>query len=144
MRNASLMKDLDGEAARSGKVKGPGPVHVLRLARLHSCLLEPVVDLVDPVIGILHEADVKPLRIGDLVHMVEITDREDETSVIRQYHVVIRRFSDAMESEVLLKKVASRRHVSDGQVDVIEFHSCLRRHTWLAKPLSASGPIYYI
>jgi hypothetical protein len=52
MRNASLMKDLDGKAARSGKVKGPGPVHVLRLAGLHSCLLEPVVDLVDPVVGI--------------------------------------------------------------------------------------------
>jgi hypothetical protein len=43
LRDASLMKDLDGEAAGSGEVEGPGPVHVLWFAGLYSCRLQPVV-----------------------------------------------------------------------------------------------------
>lgn len=100
LRDASLMKDLDGEAAGSGEVEGPGPVHVLRFAGLYSCRLQPVVDFIHPVVGILHEADMKPLRIGDLVRMVEVADREYETGVIGQYDIVVRRFSDAVESDV--------------------------------------------
>lgn len=123
------MEDLDGEAAGSGEVKGPGPVHVLRFAGLHSRRLQPVVDFIDLVVGILHEAHVKPFRIGDLVRVVEIADSENETGVIGQYDIVARRFSDAVESEVLFKKVTGRRYIGDGKVDVVQFHGCLRHHT---------------
>ena len=119
------MKHLDGKAAGSGEVEGPGPVHVLGLTRFHSCSLQPIVDVIDLVVRILHEANVKPLGIGDLVGMVEIADSEHETRVISQYDVGVRRFSDALESEVLLKKVTGSRYISDGKVDVIQSHSCL-------------------
>jgi hypothetical protein len=119
------MKHLDGEAAGSGEVEGPGPVHVLGLTGLHSCGLQPIVDVINFVVRILHEANVKPLGIGDLVRMVEIADSEHETSVIRQYDVSGRRFSDAAESEVLLEKVTGGRYIGDGKVDVIQFHSCV-------------------
>src|SRR5262249_9378382 len=100
------MKHLDGKAAGSGEVESPGPLHVLGLTGLHSCGLQPIVDVIHLVVRILHKADVKPLGIGDLVCMVEIADSEHETRTIRQYDVSVRRFSDAVESEVLLKKVA--------------------------------------
>lgn len=117
------MKHLDGKPAWSGEVEGPGPVHVLGLSGLHSCRLQPVVDVIDLVVRILHEANVEPLGIGDLVRMVEIADGEHETSVIRQYDVSVRRFGDAAESEVLFKKITGFRYINDGKVDVIEFHS---------------------
>jgi hypothetical protein len=37
----------------------------------------------------------------------------------------IRRFSDAVESKVLLKKVTGSGHISDGKVDVIQFHAVI-------------------
>ena len=131
------MKHLDGKAAGSGEVEGPGPVHVPGLTDLHSCRLQPIVDVINLVIRILHEANVEPLGIGNLVSMIEIADGEHETSIIRQYDVSVRRFSDAVESEVLLKKVASSRYISDRKVDVIQFHSCLRRYRFLRRPLGA-------
>lgn len=99
------MKHLHGKATGSGEIEGVSSVHVLRLAGLHACHLEAIVDVIDLVVRILHEADVKPLGIGDLVRVVEIADREHETSVIRQYDVSVRRFSEAVEPEMLLKKL---------------------------------------
>jgi hypothetical protein len=75
MSNAKV-KNLDGKAAGSGEVEGPGPVHVLGLTGLHSCLLQPFIDVINLVIRILHEPDVKPLGISDLVRVVEIADSE--------------------------------------------------------------------
>src|SRR5262249_16911771 len=69
-----------------------------------------------------HEANVKPLGIGDLVRVVEIADSEHETGVIRQHDVSVRRLSYAAESKILLKKVTGSRYVSDGKIDVIQFH----------------------
>jgi hypothetical protein len=81
------MKHLDCKSAGSGEVEGSGPVHVLGFTELDSRRLQPIVDIIDHVVRILHEANVKPLGIGDLVRMIEITDGEHETSVIRQYDV---------------------------------------------------------
>ena len=113
------MEHLNGKAARSREIEGSRPVRVLGLAKLHSCRSQPIVDVIDPFVRILHEANVKPLRISNLIRMVEIADSEHETSVIRQYDVILRRFGNAMESEVLLKKVTGGRYISDGKVDVI-------------------------
>ena|SRR5215469_3152850 len=120
-----LMKHLDAEAAGSGRVEGPGPVHVLGLTGLHPCRLQPIVDVIDLFVRILHEANVKPPRIRDLARLVEIADGEDETSVIRQYNVSVRRLGYAVKSEVVLKKSTGSRYVSDGKVDVNQFHGCL-------------------
>ena len=128
------MKHLNGKPAGSSEVEGPGPVHVLGLAGLHSCRPQPIVDGIDLVVRILHEANVKPLRIGDLVRMVEIADSEHETGVIRQYDVSVRRFSDAVESELLLKKVTGSRYIGDGKVNVIQFHGCLHIVTSYTAP----------
>src|SRR5215472_18572266 len=122
------MKHLDGKSAGSSEVEGPGSVHIPGLAGLHSCRLQLIVDVIDLLIRVLHEANVEPLRVGDLVCMVEVADSEYETGVIRQYHVSVRRFSDAVESELLLKEVTGSRYVSDGKVDVIQFHNLPRYH----------------
>jgi hypothetical protein len=37
-------------------------MHVLGLTDLHSCRLQPIVDVINFVVRILHEANVKPLR----------------------------------------------------------------------------------
>lgn len=133
------MKHLDGKAAGSSEVEGVGPVHVPWFTEWHSRRLQPIVDLIDLVVRILHEANVKPLGIGDFVHMVEIADGEHETGVIRQYYVISRRFSDAVESEVLLKKFTGGRHIGDRKVDVIQFHSCLRRYVVRQLSLPRTG-----
>ena len=101
---SSLMKHLDGKSAGSSEVEGPGPVHIPRLAGLDSCRLQLIVDIIDLVVRVLHEADMKPLGVSDVVRMVEVADSEYETSVIRQYDVSVRRLSDAVESELLLKE----------------------------------------
>jgi hypothetical protein len=117
------MKHLDSKAAGSGEVEGPSTVHVLGLTKLHSRHLQPIVDVINLVVWFLHKANVKPLGVGDFIRMVEIADGEHEASVIRQYDVSVRRFSDAAESEVLLKKVTSGRYISDRKVDVVQSHS---------------------
>jgi hypothetical protein len=130
------MKHLDGKAAGSDEVEGSGPMHVLGLTDLHSCRLQPIVDVINLVVRILHEANVKPLGIGDLVCMVEIADSEHQTGVIRQYDVSVCRFSDAVESEVLLKEVTGSGYISDGKVDVIQFHAVISLATFsFATPL---------
>src|SRR5262249_28198112 len=96
--NSSLMKHLDCKSTRSGEVKGPRPVHVFGLVGFHARGLQPIVDLIDLVVRILHEAHMKPLGIGDLACMVEIADSEHKTSVTRQYDVRVRWFGDATES----------------------------------------------
>jgi len=130
MRKSSLVKHLDGEAAGSCKVESPGSVHVLGLTRVHSCRLQPVVDVIHLIVRILHEANVKPFGIGDLVRMLEIADSEDETGAVRQDDVSVRWLSDAVESKVLLKKAPGSRHVSDGKVDVIQFHAVISLATF--------------
>ena len=99
------MKHLDGKAAGSGKVESVGSVHVRWLTGSETGRFQAPIDVIDLVVGILHELNVKPLGIGDLVCMVEIADGEHETSVIRQYDVGVCRFSDTVESEVLFKKL---------------------------------------
>jgi hypothetical protein len=56
-------------------------VHVLGLTGSHTCLLQPFVDVINRVIRILHETNVKPLGICHLVRTVEIADSKHETSV---------------------------------------------------------------
>jgi hypothetical protein len=93
-------------------------------------VFSPVVDVIHLIVRILHEANVKPLGIGDLVRMLEIADSEDESGVVRQDDVSVRWLSDAVESKVLLKKAPGSRHVSDGKVDVIQFHAVISLATF--------------
>jgi hypothetical protein len=58
--------------------------------------------------------------------MVEVADSENETSIIRQYDICVRWFSDAAESEVVFKKVTRSRYISDRKIDVVQFHGSLR------------------
>jgi hypothetical protein len=51
------MKNLDGKAAGSGEAEGRGPVQVLGF--LPGCIpsvFKPIVDIIDLVVRILHEA----------------------------------------------------------------------------------------
>ena len=132
------MKHLDGKSAGSSEVEGPGPVHIPRLAGLDSCRLQLIVDIIDLVVRVLHEADVKIFGVGDFLRMVEIADGEHETGVIDQHDVSIRRLGDTAESEVLLKEIAGRRYIGNGKVDVIEIHGCLHHVARIVRPC---GPL---
>jgi hypothetical protein len=54
------MEYLDGKAAGSGEVESSSAVHILGLTGPHSCRLEPVVDVIDRLVRILHEAKLEP------------------------------------------------------------------------------------
>ena len=70
--------------------------------------------------------------------MLEIADSEDETGAVRQDDVSVRWLSDAVESKVLLKKAPGSGYVSDGKVDVIQFHAVISLATFSFATLSRS------
>jgi hypothetical protein len=103
---SSLVKHLNGKAARTGEVERPRPVHVPGLSGVHSCRLQPIVDVIHLVVRILHEANV----LDDLVRLVEIADGEHETGVVGQYDIGVGRFSDAVDaSQKSLRSPIHRR-----------------------------------
>jgi hypothetical protein len=80
------MQHLYGKTPGSGEIESPGPVHILGFSGFRSCRFQPIVDFIDLVVRILHEANVKPLGIGDLVRMVEIVDRSAFRGTASRFH----------------------------------------------------------
>src|SRR5262249_58782134 len=97
-------QDLEGDPAGGNKVEGPRPVLSAGRRDLEPVILQPPVDLVHPLLGLLNEADVKGGGVLDFALPTDLHAGEGEHHpvVVRQEgNVVIA--SQVLQPEVLFE-----------------------------------------
>src|SRR5262245_19915237 len=116
-------EDLDGEPTRSTEIERPGPVKSSRRWHVEPVLLQALVDLVDPGLALLHEADVEAGGILDLGPLTILYQRQHQPAVVGQHGNAVIASRDSPQPEVFFKELSGLCNVRDREIEMVQFHA---------------------
>ena len=94
-----------------------------RLAERIPVCMQTLVYGVYVCIGLLDKADVERPRIGHCVRVIEVAERHNASALIHEHHdAAVLTFTDASQPEVCLQEGATRLHIWNRKIYVIELH----------------------
>src|SRR5262249_4366443 len=116
--------NLDGETAGGAEVERPRAVEAARRRRVEAVVLQALVDLVHPLLGLLPETDVEAAGIPDLGGFAHLHEGKREPVIVEQdvEGAVIPSADHGPETEVFLQEPASLRWIGNGKIEVVQFH----------------------
>src|SRR5229473_723458 len=122
--NEGLAEDFDHESAGSAEIERPGAVHAGRLRDLVAVLAQTLVDLVDSLLALLDEANMKPCRIFELGAFGHAEQGQYHAVVVgEEAHGFARlRACVTLQAKIFFQKAMGFRNIGDGEIQVVELH----------------------
>jgi hypothetical protein len=119
------MQNFDHEPAGRVEIERPCAVQAGRPWDLVPVLPQTLVDLVDPLLALLNEADMKARRIFHFGTFCHAEQRQHQAVVVGQeaHGFAWLRASVTLQAKVFFQEMMGFRNIGDGEIQVVEFHA---------------------
>jgi hypothetical protein len=119
------MQNFDREAAGRVEIERPRAVQAGRLWDLVAIVSQTLVDLVDPLLALLNETDMKAGWIFHFGAFCHAEQRQHQAVVVGQKaHGFARlRASVTLQAKVFFQEMMGFRNIGDGEIQVVELHA---------------------